>query len=66
MKKITIRLLDHTTAHGLAPLHPGDALPSDVDRGLLETRLREARTQQAGRWGSKQTDRRDEAQSPRE
>src|SRR5215475_9240870 len=38
------QVLDRTAAHGLAPLHPEDALPPEADRGLLETRLREART----------------------
>jgi len=27
--------LDRTAAHGLAPLHPEDALPSEVDHRLL-------------------------------
>jgi predicted transcriptional regulator len=29
------QVLDWTAAHGLVPLHPEDALPSDVDRRLL-------------------------------
>jgi len=61
----TQQVLDHTAAHGLTPLPPEDAVPSDVNRGLLETRLREERSRQAWRRGSKQTDRRDEVQSHR-
>jgi len=60
------KVLELTGAHGLAPLHLGDPLPPDVDRRLLETHLHEARAQQAESQGSMQTDRRDEAQSPRE
>jgi len=38
------QVLDRTAAHGLAPLHPEDALPSDVDRHLLKERVRAARS----------------------
>lgn len=38
------QVLDRTAAHGLAPLHPEDVLPSEVDRRLLERRVREARS----------------------
>ena len=33
------QVLDRTATHGLAPLHPEDVLPSDVDRHLLERRV---------------------------
>src|SRR5262249_26636584 len=38
------QVLDHTAARGLAPLHPEDALPSDVDRRLLERHVHEAQS----------------------
>jgi hypothetical protein len=56
------QVLDRTAAHGLAPLHPEDALPPDVDRRLLERRVREARNLQEGRQGSAPADRWDAAQ----
>jgi hypothetical protein len=57
------QVLDRTAAHGLAPLHPEDALPPGVDRHRPEKQVSKARNLHEGRQGSKQTDRRDEAQS---
>jgi hypothetical protein len=54
------KVLDHTAAHGLAPLSPEDHLPPDVDRRLLETRLREARSLHKRRPRSKHAGSRDE------
>ena len=45
------QVLDHTAAHGLAPLHPEDALPSEVDRRVLTRRVREARHRHKERQG---------------
>ena len=56
------QVLDRTAAHGLAPLHPEDALPSDVDRRLLERHVHEARSLHEKGQGDKQAGRRDEAQ----
>jgi hypothetical protein len=56
------QVLDRTTAHGLAPLHPEDALPSEAGRRLLERRVREARSLHEERPGEKQVGRQDEAQ----
>ena len=46
------QVLDRTAAHGLTPLPPEDALPSDVDRRLLARRMREARHLHEGRQGN--------------
>jgi predicted transcriptional regulator len=56
------QVLDRTAAHGLAPLHPEDALPSDVDRRLLERRVHEARSLHEEGQGDQQAGRRDDAQ----
>ena len=56
------QVLDHTAAHGLAPLHPEDALPSEVDRRLLARRVREARRRHEEGQGEKHAGPRDEAQ----
>ena len=56
------QVLDRTAASGLAPLHPEDVLPSEVDRHLLERRVREARSLREGRQGDQQAGRRDDAQ----
>ena len=56
------QVLDRTAAPGLAPLHPEDVLPSDVDRRLLERRVHEARSLHEGRQGDQQAGRRDDAQ----
>ena len=56
------QVLDRTATHGLAPLHPEDALPSEVDRRVLERRVREARRRHGERQGEKQAGPRDEAQ----
>ena len=53
------------TAHELAPLYPEDALPPDVDRGLLERRVHEARSLHEEGREDKQAGRRDEAQPHR-
>ena len=39
------RVLDHNAAYRLTPLQPEDQLPADVDRHLLESRLKEAGSQ---------------------
>ena len=52
--------LDRTAAHGLAPLHPEDALPSDVDRRLLERRVHEARSLHEEGQGDTQAGRQDD------
>ena len=54
------QVLDRTATHGLAPLHPEDVLPSDVDRRLLEERVRAARSLLEEEQGDKQADRRDD------
>ena len=56
------QVLDRTAAHGLAPLHPEDALPSEVDRRVLARRVREARRRHGERQGEKHAGPRDEAQ----
>ena len=59
------QVLDHTATLGLAPLHPEDVLPSDVDRRLLDRRLLEERVRAVRslheeEQGDKQADRRDD------
>jgi hypothetical protein len=57
------QVLARAAAHGLAPLQPEDALPPGVDRRLPERQVSKAWNLREGSQGSKQTDRRDEAQS---
>ena len=56
------QVLDRTAVYGLTPLHPEDALPSEVDRRLLERRVHEARSLHEEGQGDKQAGRRDDAQ----
>lgn len=59
------QVLDRTATHGLTPLHPEDAHPSDVDRQLLERRVREAQSLHEEGSGGEQAGRRDDAQPHR-
>jgi hypothetical protein len=59
------QVLDRTDAHGLAPLPPEDALPSDVDRRLLERRVYEAPSLHEEGQGDKPVSRRDDTQPHR-
>ena len=56
------QVLDRTAAHGLAPLHPEDTIPSEVDRRVLARRVREAPHRHEERQGEKHSGPRDEAQ----